>query len=119
MNVMSVAVADRALKQKVERALRRLHITGKLLGLKYLIYAITETVLDPERTRLITKDLYREIAKKYKTSASRVERDMRWAIHICWKEAKEELEEMAGLHLLQRPTNREFIDYIAFYIRNG
>lgn len=116
---MSVAAANRTLKRDVEKALRRLHITGKFLGLKYLIYAVTETVLDPERTRLITKDLYLEIARKYKTTASRVERDMRWVIRICWKEAREELEEMAGLHLLKQPTNREFIDYIAFYIRNS
>lgn len=115
---MSVAAADRALKQEVERALRRLHINGTLLGLKYLICAVTETVLDPDRTYLITKDLYREIARKYKTTPIRVERDIRSAICICWKNAGEELDQMVGRHLVKRPTNKEFIDHIAFYLRN-
>lgn len=115
---MSVATVDRALRQEVERALRRLHINGTILGLKYLTYAVAETVLDPERTYLITKDLYREIARKYKTTHLRVERDIRSAICICWKNAGEELDQMVGHHLIKRPTNKEFIDYIAFYLRN-
>lgn len=115
---MSVAAVDRALKQEVERALRRLHINGTLLGLKYLIHAITETVLDPSRTYLITKDLYREIARKYKTAPLRVERDIRTAICICWKNAREELDQMVGRHLVKRPTNKEFVDLVAFYIRS-
>ena len=115
---MSVAVANRALKRDVEKTLRRLHINGTLLGLKYLIYAVVETVLDPERTYLITKDLYREIARKYKTTPIRVERDIRSAICVCWKNAGEELDQMIGRHLIKRPTNKEFIDHIAFYLRN-
>lgn len=115
---MSVTVADPALKQEVEKVLRRLHINGTRLGLKYLIYAVSETVIDQNRTYLITKDLYREIARKYKTTATRVERDMRWAIGICWENAGEELDRMAGRHLSKRPTNKEFIDCVAFYIRS-
>lgn len=118
MNVMSVVTADRALKQEVEKTLRRLYINGTRLGLKYLVYAVSETVLEPERTRLITKDLYREIARKYKTTPNGVERDIRSAICVCWENAKEELDQMVGCHLVKRPTNKEFIDHIAFYIRN-
>lgn len=114
---MSVAAANRTLKRDVEKALRRLHINGTFLGLKYLVHAVSETVLNPDRTYLITKDLYREIARRYKTTPSRVERDMRWVIHISWENAREELDQMVGHHLVKRPTNREFIDHIAFYIR--
>lgn len=112
------ATITRELKWEVERILRRLHI-GTRLGLKYLIYAVSETVLDPNRTYLITKDLYREIARKYKTTASRVERDIRSAICICWEKAGEDLTQIVGHHLPSRPTNKEFIDYIAFYIRSN
>lgn len=89
------------------------------MGLKYLIFAVSETVLNPNRIYLITKDLYREIARKYKTTPSRVERDIRSAICVCWENAKDELEQIAGCHLSKRPSNKEFIDYIAFYIRSN
>lgn len=115
---MSVEISERLLEQLVETVLRSLHIPGTLKGFKYLIHAITKTVEDPRRTELITKDLYREVAYAYDTTPSRVERAMRWAVCICWEEAREELEQVAGHYLLKRPTNGEFIDLVAFYIRS-
>lgn len=115
---MSTAVTGRALKREAEKALRFLRINGTFTGLKYLVYAVSETALDPDRTYLITKDLYREIAHKYKTTPSRVERNMRWAIHISWNDSRNEFDQMAGYHLVKRPTNKEFIDLVAFYIRS-
>lgn len=85
---MSNALADRALRGEVERTLRCLHINETIMGLKYLVYAVSETVIDPNRTYLITKDLYREIARKYKTTPTRAERDICWAIHISWESAR-------------------------------
>ena len=114
---MSVKVKDRILDRFVAVVLRSLHIPGTINGLAYLAYAVSETVKDPQRTALITKDLYREVARAYGTTASCVERAMRWAIGISWKTARNELDQMAGYHLIKRPTNREFIDFVAFYIR--
>ena len=102
----------------VELALRKLHITGKLIGLRYLVYAIAETVKDPNRTQLITKDMYPEIARKFGTKDTRVERTIRSAINNCWRNSnREQLNEMAGYHLERCPTNIEFIDLVATYIR--
>lgn len=102
----------------VELALRKLHITGKLIGLRYLVYAIAETVKDPNRTQLITKDMYPEIARKFGTKDTRVERTIRSAINNCWRNSnREQLDEMAGYHLERCPTNIEFIDLVATYIR--
>lgn len=115
---MSVEISDRLLEQLVESVLRSLHIPGTFKGLPYLTYAVTETVKDPQRIKLITKDLYREIARQYNTTPISVERAIRWAIHASWEFAREELEQVAGYHLLKRPTNREFIDFVAFYIRS-
>lgn len=111
-------VMTRDTKRDVEKILRRLHINTNS-GLKYLIWAISETVSDPNRTYLITKDLYWEIARKYKSTPTRVERNIRTAIRICWENAKEDLEELVGHHLTRRPTNKEFIDHIAFYVRSN
>ena len=104
--------------QTAERTLRRLRIGGKLKGLRYLTYAITETVKNPYRTEGITKDLYHEIARKYGVTASKVERNIRKAICVSWTNAKKELDQMAGYHLVKRPTNSEFIDLVAYYIRS-
>lgn len=107
-----------SLEQRAETILRSLHINGTLKGLAYLTYAVSETVRDPRRTEFITKDLYLEIARVYGTTASRVERAMRWAIRFSWEFCQKELDQMAGYHLVKRPTNREFIDLVAFYIRS-
>ncbi len=115
---MSNTTTEAALKQEVEKTLRSLHINGSWRGLRLLTCAITQTVLEPHRTELITKDLYRDIARRYKTTPERVERNIRRAIFLSWEAAKEELDQMAGYHLVKRPTNREFIDLVAFYIRS-
>ena len=115
---MSVEISNRLLEQLVESILRSLYIPGTLKGMKYLTYAVTATVIDPNRTYLITKDLYREIARQYDTTPDRVERDIRWAIQTSWKVAKEELCQIADCHLTQCPTNKQYIDLIAFYIRS-
>ena len=114
---MSAETEDVLLERQIEKILRSIHINGTMKGLRYLTYAIAETVRDPARTNLITKDLYWEIAHVYKTTASCVERDMRWAICISWECAKKKLDQIAPCHLVKRPTNKQFIDLVAFYIR--
>lgn len=106
-----------ALDGQVEAVLRRLKINGTVKGLRYLIYTITETVRDPARTELITKDLYRETARLFQVSPGSVERAIRTAIEISWAEAREEFDRIAGYHLIERPSNSRFIDLVAYYIR--
>lgn len=115
---MSTNIKDRVLDRLAEEVLRSLHIPGTLKGLSYLTYAVSETVKDPRRTDFITKDLYHEIARQYGTKALSVERAMRGAIRVSWENARNELDQMAGYHLVKRPTNKEFIDLVAFYIRS-
>ena len=112
------AVRDRILDHLAETMLRSLHIPGTVDGMAYLTYAVSETVKDPQRTKFITKDLYWEIARTYHTKATNVERAMRWAIQASWNNGRNELDQIAGYHLVNRPTNKEFIDLVAFYIRS-
>ena len=110
------ATIPRELRREVERILRRLHI-GTRLGLKYLVCAVSETTLDPSRTYLITKDLYWEIARKYKTTPSRVERAIRHAIEVAWDRGDlDTLQRFFGYTVSNtkgKPTNSEFIALIA------
>ena len=104
----------------VELTLRRLGISGTLHGMWYLSYAIGRTVEDPQYIRYITKRAYIDAARNFRSTPGRVERAMRFAIQACWNNpsGKKEFEQMTDYHLLKCPTNSEFIDLVAFYIRN-
>ena len=69
----------------------------------------------------ITKTLYPEIAKKYETTPSRVERAIRHAIEVAWNRGRmETLDALFGYSSNTgkgKPTNSEFIALIADKIR--
>ncbi len=118
---------DTELSRAVEKALRRLHISGNLKGFWYLHFDIIAVVKDYHNLQGITKRLYRDTARYYakgqkaidKKAANKVERDIRTAIKQCWQRGgRPELDQMAGYHLIRRPTNREFMDLVAAHIRD-
>lgn len=101
-----------------ERLLRCLGVSGKLSGFPYAAYMIEQVKEDPERIRLITKRLYRETARKFDVSPESVERDLRTLIRSCWKRTDHSfLEHIAGTTLHRPPTNSEFIDMLAAFLR--
>lgn len=106
------------LTEQVSGFLLRLGIPKTIDGHVYLAYAIAETIQDQARTDFITKELYPDIARQYSTTASCVERSMRTAVMRCWKSEREALCEIAGTMLTERPTNSEFIQFVARHIRN-
>ena len=79
------------------------------------------SVEDSEMMGSITKILYPTIAKKYRTTASRVERAIRHAIEVAWNRGRmETLDDMFGYTINTgkgKPTNSEFIALIADKIR--
>lgn len=76
---------------------------------------------DIELLGSVTKILYPEIAEKFSTTPSRVERAIRHAIEVAWNRGSyESISEMFGYtvhHLKSKPTNSEFIAMIADKIR--
>lgn len=106
------------LLEQVEAELLRLGIPRALVGFRYHTDAIMWAVQEPGCTDFITKELYPDIARRHRVTASQVERSMRTAVQRCWSsERREALDEMAGYHLTKRPTNSEFIQLVAAYIR--
>ena len=66
----------------------------------------------------ITKGLYPDIAKHYKTTASKVERAIRHAIESAWKKNGPQVYfEMAGYLPAEKPTNGQFIAALSEYFR--
>ncbi len=69
----------------------------------------------------ITKELYPEIASRYETTISRVERAIRHAIEVSWNRGDYELMEDIFGHSVDydraKPTNSEFIVTVADKLR--
>ena len=69
----------------------------------------------------ITKRLYPEIAKKYQTTSSRVERAIRHAIEVAWGRGDQKtVENIFGYTISAakgKPTNSEFIALVSDTIR--
>lgn len=115
---MSNIKLESDLSDYVEQELRRLCITGKYLGLPYLVSAVQRTVVDPNKVKNLSKELYCEVAQEFDASPHSVERAIRTAITVCWERGgRETLDKMIGRHLTERPTNCEFIDQVSNYIR--
>ena len=76
---------------------------------------------NPKLLGAITKEMYPEIALKYNTTSSRVERAIRHAIEISWSRGDYDLMEEVFGHSVDfdraKPTNSEFIATIADKLR--
>ena len=102
-----------------ERLLRLLGVTGKLTGFYYAVYMIEQVQNQPENIVLLTKRLYVQTAKYFSTTPNCVERNLRTLIQSCWNYPDHSfLNLIAGAELRQPPTNSQFIDILAAYLRN-
>lgn len=105
-------------KSKIHSLLRRLGLNNSYLGFFYLTYAIQLVIEDESRLIYISKWLYPDIAKKYNTSVSCVERDIRTAIDVIWKHGDRELlAKMSTTTLELKPKNTKFIAILANHFK--
>ena len=90
-------------------------------GYHYLRDAIMMAVEDMDVLNAITKILYPTVAKKYRTTSSRVERAIRHAIEVAWSRGKLDiLDDLFGYTVSNgkgKPTNSEFIALVSDTIR--
>jgi two-component system response regulator (stage 0 sporulation protein A) len=114
-------MTERDLEVVVTEFIHEVGVPAHIKGYQYLRDAIIMTVNDSEMLGAITKILYPEIAKKHKTTSSRVERAIRHAIEVAWSRGRlETIEEMFGYTINSgkgKPTNSEFIALISDKIR--
>src|SRR5690625_7300299 len=93
------------------------HIKGYL----YLREAISMVYNDIELLGSITKILYPEIAKKYNTTSSRVERAIRHAIEVAWNRGNiDSITYLFGYTVnvsKSIQTNSEFFSMVAYKLR--
>jgi sporulation transcription factor Spo0A len=109
------------LESEITELLHEIGIPAHIKGYMYLRTAILETYLNVDFLGQITKVLYPEIAKKYATTASRVERAIRHAIEVAWNRGNiDAIDDIFGYTISAskaKPTNSEFIAMISDKLR--
>lgn len=107
----------RSLEGMVTSIIHDIGVPAHIKGYQYLREAIIMTVEDMDVINAVTKVLYPEVAKKFGTTASRVERAIRHAIEVAWDRGDlETLQKYFGYTVSNakgKPTNSEFIAMIA------
>ena len=101
------------LEQEISVTLQNMGIPAHILGYQYVREAIKMSVRDFDKINLVTKSLYPDVAKKFKTTPSRVERAIRHAI----ESASTRDKALQRIFRNNKPTNSEFIATIADGIR--
>ncbi|NLL30429.1 MAG: sporulation transcription factor Spo0A [Clostridiales bacterium] len=109
------------LESEITNIIHEIGVPAHIKGYMYLREAITMVVNDMELLSAVTKELYPSIAKKYNTTASRVERAIRHAIEVAWGRGQvDAINKLFGYTIHNekgKPTNSEFIAIIADKLR--
>ena len=114
---LSQPARPRSLEAEVTAIIHDVGVPAHIKGYQYLREAILIAVADMDVINAVTKVLYPEVAKRYNTTASRVERAIRHAIEVAWDRGDlETLQKYFGYtvsNVKGKPTNSEFIAMIA------
>ena len=117
----SINLVRNNLEISVTRMLHELGMPSHIKGYQYIRDGIVMIYNNPEIIGGITKELYPDVATKYNTTVSRVERAIRHAIEVSWNRGNWDLMEEIFGHSVDidkaKPTNSEFIVTIADKLR--
>ena len=85
----------------------------------YTAYAIHLAVQQPQKLTYITKWLYPEVARHYRTTWQAVERGIRYEICTIWEANSQMLSALAGTPLKERPVPKQFIGILMVWLTRG
>ena len=109
------------LQISITKILHELGIPSHIKGYQYIRDGVGLVFENPDIIGGITKELYPELATKFDTTVSRVERAIRHAIEVSWNRGNWDLmEEIFGNSVdidRAKPTNSEFIVTVADKLR--
>lgn len=112
---------DTDLETVVTEFMHELGMPAHIKGYQYIRTAIMMVVDNMDLLNYITKQLYPDIAKKYGSTSSRVERAIRHSIEVAWTRGRPEtMNNIFGYTIdtgKGKPTNSEFIAMVADRIR--
>lgn len=105
------------IQMAISKLLHSLGVPSHIKGYQYIRESIYMMYCSKEIIGGITKEIYPEIALRFDTTASRVERAIRHAIEVSWARGDYELMEEIFGHSVDydraKPTNSEFIATLA------
>ena len=108
------------LESAVTELIHEIGVPAHIKGYQYLREAILFTLRSADASAGITKVLYPEVAKRFSTTPTCVERAMRRAIEVAWDRGDEEIRQKIFRGTVSankgKPTNSEFIAMIAEHI---
>ena len=87
--------------------------TANHTGFFYTAYAVYLVRQNPERLLLVTRWLYPDVAKHYKTNWKAVERNIRIVIQQVWENNSDVLSKTVGYPIAKRPQPAKFIGLLA------
>lgn len=105
----------------ISKMLHELGMPSHIKGYQYIREAISMVYDNPLMVGGITKELYPELASRFDTTVSRVERAIRHAIEVSWNRGNWDFMEEVFGHSVDidkaKPTNSEFIVTLADKLR--
>ncbi len=110
-------ITHKNMDERISNIFITVGIPAHIKGYQFLREAIKMTIDTPDIINSITKRLYPNIAERFSTSPSKVERAIRHAIEVAWNRGKiENINSVFGLPVYdanEKPTNGEFIALVA------
>lgn len=108
-------------EQVVSHMLLDMGLLAHLEGFRFLRSAVIMAHEDMNTVGSVTKLLYPELAKRYRTSNDKIERAIRSAIDVSWERGnKRTFHRLFGYSMedgLGKPTNSEYIATLADEVR--
>lgn len=109
------------LNTEITEILHEIGVPAHIKGYLYLRESITMVYNNIDVLGAITKYLYPTVAKKFKTTSSRVERAIRHSIEVAWNRGNIDAISQIFAYTISynksKPTNSEFIAMIADKLR--
>ncbi len=107
--------------EEIEYLLQDLGFPTNINGYPYLTYALLLINSDETLLKAVSGKLYPQIAEKYNTTPTAVERAIRHAIGTTWLRGNLELQQELFRYTINpekgKPTNSEFLSLISNVIR--
>lgn len=115
------AAGNESVDEQITNLFLTIGIPAHIKGYQYLREAVRMVIDDRDVINRITKELYPGIARKFGTSASKVERAMRHAIEVAWTRGRlDTVNQMYGYKVFakdDKPTNGELVSCVSELIR--
>ena len=106
--------------KSIHTILLSIGIPPNLLGYQYITHAISLIMTNPEYMHHITKGLYIDIASRFLTTPTRVERAIRHSIAVAWSHKNNPVIRNIFQNSIDpekgAPTNSRFLAGIYYYL---